>query len=281
MASLMLVKAIPNQVINEGAAYKPFDLKQFIQAKEANSALRFQAGLADGRPLPQGLICTADGTLSGIPARGTEGNYLVVIKAENIEGETLSAEFSLLIKPVNVVQQHDLLRDLKSQVWDAVGKGLPVPEFPDLNAMLTWPVTPLDVYYLLERFAYLTIWDAYNPDSPGEAQLLILKGVSVHYQVFDRGSCIVGAPKDLFSYARTPQDALVTAKAMAEEVYKRGWTIEFSGFDKMVRAAWVKLQILAKQQGKAVEILHYIPPAEDAAIFTKELEALGKLKPSL
>lgn len=280
MAALILAKAIPDQVINEGAAYKPLDFKQFIQATDARSQLRFQAGLADGSSLPQGLICTSDGVLSGIPARGTEGSYVVVIKAEDIEGESLTANFNLLVKAVNIAQQTDLLRDLKSQVWEAVGKGQPLPEMPDLKTLFNWPITPFDIYYLLERFAYLTIWDAYNPDAPSKAKLLTLKTASVHYNVFDRGSCIVGAPKDLFSSARTPRDALITARAMAEEVHNRGWTIEFSGFDKMVRAAWVKLQVLGKQKGKYIEILHYAAPPEDAVIYTKEISALGEQKPS-
>lgn len=143
MPSLILAKAIPDQVINEGAAYKPLDLKQFIQTKDQGSELRFVAGLTDGRSLPQGFICTSDGILSGIPAKGTEGNYVIVVKAEDMDGETLAAEFNLLIRPVNVAQQQDLLRDLKAQVWEAVGKGQPLPEMPDLNNIFLGRLRPL------------------------------------------------------------------------------------------------------------------------------------------
>jgi len=268
-------------VINEGAAYKPFDLKEFIQIPDPRSQVRFQAGLEDGRPLPQGLICTSEGVLSGIPAKGTEGSYIVLIKAQDIEGEELATQFNLTINPVKIVQQQDLLRDLKAQVWEAVGKDQPLPVMPDLGGIFNWPITPFDVYYLLERFAYLTIWDAYNLDSPGKAKPLILKEASSHYQVFDRGSCLVASPKDLFTYARTQKDALITARALAEEVYNRGWTIEFSGFDKMVRAAWVRLQILGKQKGKFLEILHYTASPEDSMIYTKEIGALRESKPAL
>lgn len=280
MAAFTLVKAIPDQVINEGAAYKPFDLKEFIQIEDARSQPRYQGSLDDGRPLPQGLICTAEGVLSGIPARGTEGSYVVVINVENIEGDRFSAKFNLLIRPVNTVQQNDLMRNLKTQVWEAVGKGQPLPTMPDLGGIFNWPITAFDIYYLLERFAYLTIWDAYNLDSPGKPKTLNLKGASAHYRVMDRGSCLVASPVDLFSYARTARDALVTARAMAEEVYSRGWTIEFSGFDKMVRAAWVRLQVLGKQKGKFLEILHYTAPPEDMVIYTKEIGALSDQKPA-
>ncbi len=280
MPAMILTKAIPDQIVNEGGVLKPFDLKEFIQIPDPRSQVRFQAGLEDGRPLPKGLICTGEGALSGIPAQGTEGSYVVVIKAQDVEGEELVTSFNLTIKPVKTTEQQDLLRDLKSQVWEAVGKGQPVPALPDLGGIFNWPITPFDVYYLLERFAYLTIWDAYNLDPPGKLLPLNLKGASSHYQVVDRGSCLVASPKDLFSYTRTPQDALITARALADEVYNRGWTIEFSGFDKMVRAAWVRLQILGKQKGKYLEILHYTASPEDSIIFTKEIVALRESKPS-
>jgi len=281
MAALTLAKVIPDQVINEGAAYKPFDLKEFIRLEDPRSQVQFRAELEGGAPLPRGMICTTDGVLSGIPAAGTEGSYIIVITAQDIEGDSLTAKFNLLIRPVNVAQPQDLLRDLKAQVWEAVGKGSPLPQMPDLGGIFNWPVTPFDVYYLLERFAYLTIWDAYNADAPGELKPLVLKGASQQYRVYDRGSCIVASPKDLYAYTRTAYDSLVTARAMAEEVHKRGWTIEFSGFDKMVRAAWVRLQILGKQTGKNIEILHYAAPPEDDVIFSKEMDAMVAQKPGM
>ncbi len=280
MPAFTLIKAIPDQVINEGASYKPFDLKAFVLIESPKAQPRFEASLDNGQPLPQGLICTGDGVLSGIPARGTEGSYIVQIKIKNIEGDEFTTQFNLLIRPVNLAQQGDLLKDLKSQVWEAVGKGQPVPSMPDLGGIFNWPISAYDIYYLLERFAYLTIWDAYNLDPPGKAKPLTLKGASEHYKILDRGSCLVASPKDLFSYARTMKDALITARSLADEVYNRGWTIEFSGFDKMVRAAWVRLQVLGKQKGKYIEILHYSPPPGDMMIYTKEMGALIKQKPT-
>src|SRR6202044_861685 len=119
----------------------------------------------------------------------------------------------------------------------------------------------------------LAIWDVYNLESAGDKIPLSLPGVSPYYQIYDRGSCLVGAPKDLFSHQRTLADALQTAKVMATEVYKRGWTIEFAGFNKMVRAAWIELQILGDRQGKQLEILHYTPSAADINVYTAESKA--------
>lgn len=282
MASIELIKPVPDQVVNAGAAYKPLDLKQFIHCPDAHTQVRYRAALEDGRAVPQGLGCAADGVFSGIPGHGTEGTYVVAVTVQDVmEGEELQVRFNLLIKPANRAQQDDLLKDLKTQVWEAVGKGEPLPTMPELSGIFNWPVTAFDIYYLLERFAYLTIWDAYNMDAPGKCLPLNLKSASALYQVVDRGSCIVASPKDLFSNERTPNDALITARAMAEEVHKRGWTIEFSGFDKMVRAAWVRLQVLGKQQNKFTEILHYAAPAEDTLIYTREVGAMSDQKPTI
>lgn len=281
MASFNSLKPVPNQVVNEGAVFKPLDFKGFIEIPDTRTQFRFQAELEGGASLPQGLICTSDGVLSGIPARGTEGSYQVIVKVIDLnEGDELAIRFQLLINETLVASQQDLLKDLKAQVWEAVGKGQPLPTLPDLGGLFQWPVTPFDVYYLLERFAYLTVWDAYNMDAPGKPQPLKLSGASEHYRVVDRGSCLVASPIDLFSEQRTPRDALITARALADEVYKRGWTIEFSGFDKMVRAAWVRLQVLGNQNNKFLEILHYAAPAEDTMIYNREMKALSDQKPT-
>jgi hypothetical protein len=47
--------------------------------------------------------------------------------------------------------------------------------------------------------------------------------------------------------------------------------IEFAGFDKMVRSAWVELQLLSEQYGKPLEILHYSASPGDVKIFDAEL----------
>lgn len=273
MTSLSLAKIIPDQVINEGATYKPLDFKAFLESSNVLEQLQFQAELEDGRALPKGLICTREGVLSGIPAQGTEGSYKVVLKVTDIEGNQITAAFNLIIKLANVTQPHSLLKELKQQVWAAVGQGQPIPTLPDTDHLLDCSVTPAEYYYLLERYAYLIIWDANNMSFPGRLVKLNLAGVSDKFQVYDRGSCIVASPKDLYRHDRTPHDALVTSRAMAEEVFKRGWIIEFSGFDKMVRAAWVRLQLLSAQHNKNVEILHYMPESEDRLIYDREIAA--------
>lgn len=271
--SLIVVRPISRQVVNEGAAFGPFDLKDYIKTEtDSPIPIQFVAGLANGDALPRGMICTSNGIVSGIPAAGTKGNYEIVVTASTDPETTLTVTFNLLIKSRIALESHELLDSLKARVWEAVGKDLPIPDIGDL---INRPITAVEIYYLLERFATLTIWDVYNLDMPSDKVLINIDGVSEHYYVYDRGSCLVATPKDLFSHERTTEDALMTARAMAGEAFKRGWVIEFAGFNKMVRAAWVELQLLADKFGREVEVLHYVPTADDLKVYANRAKLKG------
>lgn len=267
-----LKEPIPAKIVNEGAAFSSFKLTNYIQSDAESGPLRFQGELKDGSPLPKGLICTGDGIVSGIPANGTQGNYEVVITAENDSGVPLKTEFKLTIKSRIALETAEAFNDLKTRIWDALGKDLAIPE---LEEIFTRPISANDIYYLLQRFATLTIWDVYNLEPAAEKKIITVPGSSPHYNIYDRGSCIIGAPKDLFSHERTLEDALQTARAMASEVYKRGWVIEFAGFDKMARAAWIEIQLLGDKHGKVLEVLHYTPTEADIKIYTSRSSGPG------
>lgn len=266
----ILTKPIPNQIVNEGAAYGPFNLNDYI--KSESGPLRFQGELLTGEALPKGFICTASGILSGIPSDGTQGVYDILITAENDSDTPLTTQFSLTIKERLAIRDKEFFDHLKSQIWEAVGMDMPIPEFAELY---TRPITDVEIYHLLQRYATFTIWDAYNLDAPGEKIELKLEGMSPHYVAYDRGSCIICAPRDLFTYERTLEDGLQSARAVAREVYKRDWVIEFAGFDKLIRAAWVELQLLGEKHGKMLEILHYEPSADDMRIYTARAKSPG------
>ncbi len=267
----VLIKAIPPQVVNEGASLGPLNLNDFIQSPDAESgAVQFVAELSDGKSLTKGLICTSNGTLSGIAAPGTQGVYEVVISANNASGTPLTAKLTLTIKErIRIDEGYQYFTDLKSRVWEALGQDLPLPE---IGNWVDRPLTIVEIYYLMQRFATLTIWDVYNLETPSDKTILQLEGASPHYQIYDRGSCLVGAPKDLFSYERTLEDALHTARVMAREVYKRGWTVELAGFNKMARASWVEIQLLGSAHGKPLEILHYEPTEADQKLYQRARE---------
>lgn len=270
----VLVKPIPAQVVNEHAAFGPFNLLDYIQTVEGDKSIRFSAELKNGDALPRGMICTSDGIITGIPAKGTEGQYEIIITAAN-EAGSIKADLILNIKPSLSADDIDYLSKLKSQIWQALEKRLPIP---DLQEMYDRPINALDIYYLLERWGILTIWNAYDLDPPQDKKLLNLPGLSEHYLVYDRGSSLVGCPKDLFSHERTLEDGLKMARAMAKEVYNRGWTIEMAGFEKLTRAVWVEVQRLADQYGKPIEVINFNPTENDIKLYTMRAQYSGPEK---
>ncbi len=271
MEAPILIQDIPMQIVNELAAYGPVDLKNYVVTPEGSTAPTFRAETKSGEALPAGIICTEDGLFTGIPARGTSNNYDIVLIAEN-EAGAIQVEFVLAIQPAPVSGDAAYLDQLKAQVWQAVDENLPLPDLGDIYGK---DITVLEIYYLLERWGVLKIWDAFNLDPPGALQPLQLEGMSEHYNVYDRGSCLVACPKDLFSHERTLEDGLRTARAMADEVYRRGWTVELSGFDKLTRAAWVQIQHLGDQYGKALDVINFEPTPEDVKLYTSQAAALG------
>lgn len=258
----VLLTPIPLHIMHEGASFTTLDLNNYIESPDVlDGIVRFSVELLDGRPLPKGLICLEEGNVIGIPGKNTAGNYEFVVIAKNDSDQTLTTQFSVTIKePLALDEVTKHFTDLKAKIWDALGHDLPLPE---IDEFLNRPVTASDVYYLLDRFGRLIIWDVYNLDSPGELNELHLEGMSEHYHVYDRGSCLVATPKDLYAHERTKEDAMMTARAMAREVFKRDWTVELAGLDKMVRACWVELQVLMQHHDKIIEIIQYNPSPRD------------------
>src|SRR5262249_9516881 len=119
MSKIALISAIPPQTINELASYGPFDLNSFIKTVEGGAPIQFSAELKTGGPLPKGVILTANGLLTGIPAKDTQGLYEVIITAES-DGDVLKETFLLTIKPSFTTKETEYLDKLKAQVWQAL-----------------------------------------------------------------------------------------------------------------------------------------------------------------
>lgn len=268
MEAPVILQPVPNQVVNERAAYGPFDLQEYINTPDG-SELHFEAEVDDGASLPQGLICTYDGILTGIPARGTEGNYEVRLTASNDAG-SVTTSFFFLIKPAPVTDTTKFADELKQQVWEAIENNQPIP---DLSEILGRDVTPLEIYYLLERWATLTIYDAYNLEAPGEKHEIHIEGASPHYVTYDRGCCLVAAPKDLYSHERTLGDAIQTAQALAREAVKRNWVVELVGFAKLTRAAWVEIQHLGEKMNQQIDVLNFSPTDSDIKLYQESVRS--------
>jgi hypothetical protein len=277
MEAPVLIKPIPQQAVNERAAYGPLDLTEYISAPNAGedteegeaSEVHFEADI-EGMGLPQGMICTYDGIFTGIPAKGTAGTYEVNIEASNKAG-SIKVTFNLVITPaIPEKDTQDYIDALKQEVWAAIENDQPIPE---LSELLGRDVTPLEVYYLLERWATLTIFDAYNLDAPGEKKEIHLQGVSPHFVTYDRGSCLVAAPKDLYSHERTLADAIQTAQVLAREAVRRDWVVELVGFSKLTRAAWVEIQHLGEAMNKKIDVLNFEPTTRDIKLYQESSQA--------
>lgn len=265
----VLVKPIPSQIVNERASFGPLNLTEYIAAPDG-SACRFTMELDSGEALPKGMIGTSDGIVTGIPGRDTQSTYVVIVTAEN-EAGSIQTSFTFTIKPSLATDDDTYFDKLKAQVWEALEKHLPPPDFAELYNR---PVSIVEIYHLLERWGLIKVWDAFNLEPPGEMIPLNLEGVSKHYVVYDRGSCIVACPKDLFSHERTLEDGIQTAKAVAREVYKRKWPVEIAGFDKLTRALWLELQHLGDVHGHRLEITNYIPSVSDLRLYTMQAEEI-------
>lgn len=275
MALPRLINPIPKQTINELAGFHPFDLQSFF---ESDSPMRFSALQKNGAALPKGMICTGNGSLTGIPAKGTIGTYEIIVTAHNEEGESI-AEFTLQIRESLVNTETDApFQQIKSQVWEAVDKNLPIP---DLSELLNRDISPVEIYYLLERWSMLKIWDAFNLDAPGPLTPITLEGASEHYAIYDRGSCLVAAPKDLFSHERTTEDAFMTARALAKEAFTRGWTMDLVGIDKLTRTAWAEVQRLNQLYGRNTEVVNYIVGDQDLRLFNEIMRQEAGKTPGL
>jgi len=275
MAAPRLINPIPQQVINELAGFHPFELQSFF---ESETPMRFSAEQTNGEPLPKGMICTGNGSLTGIPAKDTVGTYQIRVIAKNEVGET-AAEFNLIIRESLVnAETGTALEELKAQIWQAADKNLPIP---DLSELLNRDITPIEIYYLLERWAMLKIWDAFNLETPGPLNEITLQEASKHYAIYDRGSCLVAVPRDLYSYERTTEDAFRTARALAKEAFSRGWTMDLVGLDKLTRVAWAEVQRLNQIYGRNLEVVNYNVSDRDVRLFNEIMRHEAGITPGL
>jgi hypothetical protein len=163
---------------------------------------------------------------------------------------------------------------LQQSVWQALSEGK--PHAADLKELSERGVTPLEVNHLLERWATLTLYDAFTVEPPGVKKPLELVGASEHYLVYDRGPCILLGPKNLFCHERTFADGMKTVEAASDEVFKRNWAVDLVGYYIWQRVAWVRLQCLALQNGCGVQVLGFQPAVQDHRIVKQKVMHVGE-----
>ena len=267
--------------LQAGSEITSIDLKKSID-NPSNISLKFSAELSLGGPMPENLTCSEDGVISGILARNTAAllPHSVSVVAEGEAIEPLAFDIYLYIvaaegaeaEEAEELQPAELEFDLEQfdQYWKAFNDKL---DLPDLEELLTRQITKRDIYYFINKFATLTVWNAddYRPADVGE--LISIQGESEHFMVYNFDVALVATPKDLYSTSRTMGDALQTARSMVQEAYKRKWNVELAGLDKMVSAGWVEAEWLNKNKAEyKMAVKNFIPSENDWTNLSKRMQ---------
>jgi hypothetical protein len=260
---LKLKQAIPLISVNQGSELEPVNFNDYIDNPTGES-LQFSVELVGGGSLPAGIVFSKDGILSGTPQLGT---------ANVLPYEMTVVAFHPAVSPL-VMHCKLIIREVPSKIdvdefktyWQKFADGL---DLPDLEQLLTRKITPLDIYYLLGRFATLIIWNANDLTPAGKGIMIDIPHSSELFRVYDFKSALVASPKDLYDPSRGLGDAIQTAKAMVHEVARRKWNIELAGYDKMVTAAWVEVQHLKSMaKGHVIKVHNYEPSLYDTEVLS-------------
>lgn len=263
---LKLKQSIPVISVNQGSELAPINFNDYID-NPIGEALRFSVELVGGGALPAGIIFSQDGVLSGKPQLGTANvlPYEMTIVAFHPAVSPLVMHCKLMIREVPGEMDVDEFKTY----WQKFADGL---DLPDLEQLLTRQITPLDIYYLLGRFATLIIWNADDLTPADKGVMIDIPYSSKLFKVYDFKSALVASPKDLYDPKRGLGDAIQTAKAMVHEIGRRKWNIELAGYDKMVTAAWVEVQHVKKMaKGHAIKVYNYEPSLYDTEVLSLSL----------
>lgn len=213
---------------------------------------------AKGDALPDGLTLDDKGVIRGVPRMGASvgSPYQLMI---DINDETCFQPIELR---VGIQMNPEEIAKRQLDIWRAYQQGAELPQ--DFIELLDRPITKLDVYHLVERFASFTVWNADDLALAKTGRKIKIRDVSEKYQVYDFDVCLVATPKDLYASDRSLTHALHTAKAMVREAHRRRWHVEFGGFDKMAMAAWYEVNNLNSRSRHKMAVRNYTPPAEAA-----------------
>jgi len=266
MQGLKLKQSVPSISVNQGSELRPINFNDYID-NPTGEALRFSVELVSGGSLPAGMVFSQNGVLSGTPQLGTTNvlPYEMTIVAFHPAVSPLVMHCKLFIREVPGTVD---INEFKNY-WQKFADGL---DLPDLEQLLTREITPLDIYYLLGRFATLILWNADDLTPANKGVMIDIPHSSELFKVYDFKSALVASPKDLYDPNRGLGDAIQTAKAMVHEIGRRKWNIELAGYDKMVTAAWVEVQHLKSMaKGHAIKVYNYEPSLYDTEVLSLSL----------
>lgn len=247
--SIQLKNLVPVIFGSEDSEIFPVQLSEFVETEEG-ATVEFSLDTFEGSVLPEGIVLTTNGQITGSPvadsARFKPYECVVVAKTSKIDFIKIPVTF-VIYQPIMIEDKEERLLAIYNvfeAFWEEFENESPLP---DIASILERDVTPQDIYYMLGRFSTLIVWNADDPSTPGEGKIITLPGVSDKFNVYDFGQSLVATPKHLFDMQRGLKDAIITSKAVAEEVHKRKWNVDITGYDKMVSALWVEIQRINKK----------------------------------
>ena len=196
--SPVLVKEIEPQQANEGLPLKLLNLKKYISnVSSEDGETRFTLSLADGQPLPLGLVCTQEGEFTGVPRVGTHQSepYSILVIAKNDADVPLIAYFDLTIsqskratyeakqegassaKAAGAPDLEDQLKEYLSLVDEDLAKEFS-DDMPEEIKAAKEAIKDSDFYgnyseseffemfveYLIKKYAAVRVYDVYNFD---------------------------------------------------------------------------------------------------------------------
>ncbi|OGT30883.1 MAG: hypothetical protein A3E87_07840 [Gammaproteobacteria bacterium RIFCSPHIGHO2_12_FULL_35_23] len=251
--------------VNEDSPIQPLELNSYLE-NPTNQPLKFSATLATGESLPTWLSFSEAGVLAGKPPVGAARPLPYLIKVLAITPDKkLELNFEIRVYKPKTAEE---IAKSRQEAWQALAKQGVLPE--SIQEIIERPVTSADIYYLLSRFASFTVWNAEDMRLAVNGKLIQVAGASDKFNIYDFEVCLVITPKDLYSHDRGLGDALKTARAATQEVYRRKWHIELGGFDKMADAAWYEAYDLNKRGEHQMEIRNYEPAEITEMMKTKK-----------
>lgn len=262
MAESLIAKQV---FITEGREMRPFDVKK-CAAKDHDDFNGFYLDVANGSTLPEGVTLGKDGVIRGVPHMGASiGSPYNVIVDINDEVYQQPIEFR-----VGAQMRPEDISGRQGQLWRAFHESSDLPI--DFVEFVERPISKLDVYHLVERFASFTVWNADDRRLAATGKQIRIREANDKFLLFDFDVCMVATPKDLFADNRTLNDGYKMATAMVREAHRRRWHVEFGGFDKMANMAWYEVQSLNKRSRHKMDIKNYLPPGEAAAATAHDME---------
>lgn len=246
--AIQVLHEIPLIRVTAGTPMLPHDLSKLFDDR---------VKLTAQSALPAGLELTPEGILRGMPPAESVAltPYRISMVASNESGARFEFLLELLVLPALGIEE---IRTRKAKIWEQLAKFGEIRQIP--TDILTRPVSPEEIAYLLQRYAYFVVWNAEDLRLADQGKIVALPDLNEHYVAYDFDVCLLISPKELFSSYRVISHGDQAARVIIQEAHRRQWQVEFGGHARMARIAWFEAQRLNQEGAHLMSIKNYQPP---------------------